>query len=502
MSRASRRPATISARRALDAGLGLGYLLAIVAFLAAVVLVYNKAFTHSTPITLTTSSMGNALQKGSDVKYHGVPVGTVEKVTPTVDGARLKLDLDPSILKQLPATTTALLLPKTLFGERYVDLVAPTGAPAGGLRSGAVISQESTDKAVQLQDVFDKMLPMLQALEPQKLAATLGELAQFLRGEGDAIGDDLASWDSYFRKLNPQVPQMADDFAALGKVADTYADAVPDLLDALDTMTTTSATLASQQSELKEAFATVTSAGNTTTGFMDKNSQTITILSKQSRKALSAVAPYASEFPCLLKAAADFVPAMDKTLGKGTDEPGLHVVLNVEPSRGKYVAGKDTPTHATGGPRCPYETGQTGTTAAPRLPAVDNSAATQTGVGSSVRVGDAGSGATDASGSGRSPDTGTRATTSTKASTKPASTGSATVIPTIPAPPSDALEQQVTDTGLSTASNGLGQANSPAENQMIAELLAPTVGLSPSAYPDWGSLLVGPLLRGAEVTLK
>jgi len=484
----ARSPYRLSARRAVDAGLGVGYLLVVVAFLAAVVLVYNKAFTHSTPITLTTSSMGNALQKGSDVKYHGVPVGTVASITPTESGARLKLDLDPSIVKQLPATTTALLLPKTLFGERYVDLVAPTGATAGGLRSGAVIAQESTDEAVQLQDVFDKLLPTLQALEPQKLAATIGELADFLRGEGTAIGDDLTSWDAYFKKLNPEVPQMASDFAALGKVANTYASAVPDLLDALDSLTTTSATIANQQTQLKDVFATVTSAGNTTTGFMDKNSQTITILSKQSRKALDAVAPYAGEFPCLLKAAADFVPAMDKTLGKGTDEPGLHVVLNVEPSRGKYVAGKDTPTHATGGPRCPYETGQTGTSPAPRIAA--NAAATgagaasatraaQTGAGSSVRVGDAGPGTAGSSGSGRSKK-------------------SATAIPTIPAPPSDALEQQVLD----TASNGLGQANSPAENQMIAELLAPTVGLSPSAYPDWGSLLVGPLLRGAEVTLK
>lgn len=483
MSRSSHR---ISARRAVDAGLGLGYLVVIVAFLAAVVLVYNKAFTHTTPITLTTSSMGNALQKGSDVKYHGVPVGTVASVTPSQTGARLKLDLDPSIVKQLPATTTALLLPKTLFGERYVDLVAPSGTPAGGLHSGATIAQDASDEAVQLQDVFDHLLPMLQALEPQKLSATLGELADMLRGEGGAIGDDLASWGSYFKKLNPEVPQMTSDFAALGKVADSYADAVPDLLDALGTMTTTSATIADQQTQLKDAFATVTSAGNTTTGFMNKNSQNITILSQQSRKALTAVAPYAGEFPCLLKAAADFVPAMDKTLGKGTKSPGLHVVLNVEPSRGKYVAGKDVPTHAAGGPRCPYETGEVGTTAAPRLATPDYTAQSypasadstpgpRTGAGTGARVGSPGTGAA-----------------------KPTKTDAEQSIPTIPAPPSDALEQQVLD----TAGNGLGQANSPAENQMIAELLAPTVGMSPSAYPDWGSLLVGPLLRGAEVTLK
>lgn len=472
----------ISRARALDATLGLGYVVVIVAFLAAVVLVYDKAFTHRTDITLTTTSMGNALEKGSDVKYHGVPVGTVTQIVPAGHGARLTLALDPSVAKKLPSTTTALLLPKTLFGERYVDLVAPTGAAPSGLHAGSTIAQDSSDEAVQLQDVFDHMLPMLQALEPQKLAATLGELAAMLRGEGDAIGDDMASWAAYFRKINPEVPQMTSDFAALGKVADEYADAVPDLLNALDTMTTTSATLASQQTQLSQVFATVTSAGNTSTGWMNDNSQTITVLSKQSRKALAAVAPYASEFPCLLKATADYVPVMDKTLGKGTKEPGMHVVLNVEPSRGKYVAGKDKPVRASGGPRCPYETGQSGTKAAPRTAASATDPADVTDTPSSAPT-------STPSSTPTSTPTGTaRHATTTTADDQP---------PTIPAPPSDALEQQVT-----SAATGLGQVNSPAENQMIAELVAPTVGLSPSAYPDWGSLLIGPLLRGAEVTLK
>lgn len=493
MSAAPASSYRLSTRRAVDAGLGVCYLLVVLAFLAAVVLIYDKAFSNTAPITLTTSSMGNALQKGSDVKYHGVPVGTVASVAPSRTGARLTLDLDPSILKQLPADTTALLLPKTLFGERYVDLVAPSSGSgaAGGLRSGAVIAQDSSDEAVQLQDVFDKLLPMLQALEPQKLAATLGELAAMLRGEGDAIGADMASWASYLRKLNPEVPQMTSDLAALGKVATTYADAVPDLLDALDTMTTTSATIADQQTQLKDVFATVTSAGNTTTGFMNANSQNITILSQQSRKALSAVAPYAGEFPCLLKAAADFIPEMDKTLGKGTSQPGLHVVLNVEPSRGKYVYGKDAPTHATGGPRCPYETGQVGTGAA-------SSGAARVAT-NGTEASPAGRGTSTAAASGPSTD----ASVSTRGGARAgAGIGVTTSIPTISAPPADALWQRVTDAALGTAQDGLGQVNSPAENQMIAELLAPTVGLAPSAYPDWGSLLLGPLLRGAEVTLK
>ena len=49
---------------------------------------------------------------------------------------------------------------------------------------------------------------------------------------------------------------------------------------------------------------------------------------------------------------------------------------------------------------------------------------------------------------------------------------------------------------------GLGEVNSPAENRLIAELMAPEAGVTPAAYPAWGSLLVGPLLRGAEVEVR
>jgi phospholipid/cholesterol/gamma-HCH transport system substrate-binding protein len=44
----------------------------------------------------------------------------------------------------------------------------------------------------------------------------------------------------------------------------------------------------------------------------------------------------------------------------------------------------------------------------------------------------------------------------------------------------------------------LGLPNSPQEQELIATLLAPSVG----DVPAWGSVLVGPLYRGTEVELR
>src|SRR5262249_189996 len=55
------------------------------------------------------------------------------------------------------------------------------------------------------------------------------------------------------------------------------------------------------------------------------NSANIIKLNADSVATLRILARYSPEFPCVLKDLADFVPAADKLLGKGTRQPGLHV---------------------------------------------------------------------------------------------------------------------------------------------------------------------------------
>ncbi|MGJ9422534.1 MCE family protein [Aeromicrobium sp. CF3.5] len=429
-------------RRGLDALLGVVYIVLVAAFVLVAVLVYQRTFVASTDIELSTGKLGNALQTGSDVKLRGVPVGVVTKIDPAPDGATLTLALDPETTDSLPQDTTARLLPKTLFGERYVSLVTPVAGEIG-LSDGDQIVQDDSDEAVELEQLFDELLPLLQSIQPEKLSASLGELATALRGRGDDIGDTLATTADYLEKLNPQVPDIAEDLERLGNVADVYDSAAPDLLDALDTLTVSSGTLVDKRSRLTEVYARVISSADTTTGFVSDNRQTIEVLADESRDALAAVRPYANQFPCLFRAARDFIPRMDSLLGKGTNEPGLHVQLNVVEARGKYLPGRDAPEFSRGGsPRCPYVEGRTGT--------------------------------------------------------QPASASASAAVPeTIEPPPSREVRRQING-----GTPDLGAANSPGENQLIAELVAPTQGLAPAEYPAWSSLVVGPSLRGTEVSLQ
>jgi phospholipid/cholesterol/gamma-HCH transport system substrate-binding protein len=70
------------------------------------------------------------------------------------------------------------------------------------------------------------------------------------------------------------------------------------------------------------------------------------------------------------------------------------------------------------------------------------------------------------------------------------------------APKVDTPDPPATTAVTGLTSGGLGLANSPQENELITELAAPALGAAPTSLPDWTSVLLGPIYRGTEVTVK
>ncbi|MFF5767086.1 MCE family protein [Streptomyces tanashiensis] len=403
---------------------GVVFLLVPVLLASLAVAVYDKRFTDTDPIVVETGSVGNEMHLGAEVKLRGVVIGEVRAIDATEGGARLTLAMRPGTLRHVPADVRAQMLPTTLFGERFVALVPPANATTRPLGPGDVIPEDRSSNAVELQQVLDNVLPLLTAVQPQKLSATLSAVSRALEGRGDKLGETLAELDAHLREFNPHLPALTRDLKELVKVSHLYADAAPDIVTALTDFTTTSGTLAAKEDELAGTLGATTRTAQDLTAFLRQNKNNIIRLSATSRPTLRLLAEYSPSFPCTLRTLAQFVPAMDKALGKGTDQPGLHVEVTTVPSRGAYVPGRDTPSYGSGGgPHC-YPVPYLGV---PAAPAARASAA---------------------------------------------------------------------------ADQNLGPANSPQENDLVNELLAPAAKKRPGDLPDWSSLLAGPAFRGAEVTLR
>ncbi|MEV7627915.1 MCE family protein [Actinoplanes sp. NPDC089786] len=332
---------------------GFAFLAVIVLLVWLVVARYQGRFTPAAMVVVETDSAGNNIHPGAEVKARGIVVGQVRRISSTGDGARLDLALRPDQFPLLPADVKVQLLPTTLFGERYVALVLPSRPGPARLAEHAVIPQDRSANAIELERVLANLLPLLQAVQPQKLSVTLTAIAQALDGRGAQLGTTLRELNAYLTELEPSLPALNENITRLVEVVNSYADAAPDLTDALTHLSVTSRTLAEQQNNLRALYASVTTTGGDVNTFLLTNKDTIVRLSADSRPSLAVLAKYAPEFPCVLQQLTDTASDMDKALGKGTTQPGLRVKLHVSPSRGAYLPGKDDPVYQDkDGPAC------------------------------------------------------------------------------------------------------------------------------------------------------
>lgn len=417
--------------------IGVVFLAVLGSLVWLAVAIYNKQFSSASMITLYTDSSGNQMNLDADVMVRGVVVGQVRAITASGSGARLTLAIQPATASQLPANVTAELLPTTLFGQRYVDLVMPATASAQTLAATGVIRQDSSKDAIELEKVLNDLLPMLTAVQPQQLSVTLTAVADALSDRGTELGTTLDEINAYLKQFNQQLPALDHDIAELVQVTRTYNQAAPGIVSALRDFSVTSQTVASEATTLSSLYSTVTGASQNLTTFLQANRGNLISLSDVSESTLKVLARYAPEFPCVFTDLADFVPLMNRVLGGtgpgGTGpatQPGFHVSVNAVPSLGSYTAGRDTPAFGdNSGPHC-YPVPFTG-----------------------VSLNDGAS---------------------------PAGHVASPLSAQVPAA-------------------GLGLANSAPENEFINELVSPAVNVPPAKLPSWSSVLVGPLYRGTTV---
>ncbi|MGC9667779.1 MCE family protein [Planosporangium sp. 12N6] len=421
--------------------LGLAFIVVLVAASSASVLQYRKTFTPVTWVTLRADHTGAQLVPGAEVKLRGVVVGEVRAVTSDGRTATLRLALNPAQAPLIPRNVSARLLPRTLFGERYVALVPPAGPSAGPLRAGSVISQDRTSSAIELERVLDDVLPLLQTIQPDKLAATLGAVAEALRDNGDRIGQDLVTADQYLAALNQELPTIRDDVRKLTTVLDTYHGALPDLMSVLRDASVTANTIVDQRTQLAGFLAETTAAADTTRGFLDRYGDRMILLGAVSRPVLELLAAYAPEYPCVTHGLVTLQPRVEQAFSGGR----MHVTLEVTRDNGKYEAGRDSPGYgAKNGPDCRLLPGPP--VPAPQVPVNDGYDYGADRVTPPLVVGVPG--------------------------------------------------------GAALSGTAMGSAGTAEERNLVKPLIGAAAGTPPTEVPDIAALLWGPLLRGAVVNAQ
>ncbi|MAO81106.1 MCE family protein [uncultured Nocardioides sp.] len=176
-----------------------------VVLLALVVVAAFTLFGEEERKTLTASFPRTvSVYEGSDVRVLGVPVGTVDTVTPSGTEVVVTMSYDPEV--QIPADAKAVIIAPSIVGDRFIQLTpAYTGGEVMG--SGEVIGVDRTATPLELDDIYDSLDDLNVALGPNG-ANENGALTDLLEVTADNFGGQGA-------KFNQTISDFGDLSATL-----------------------------------------------------------------------------------------------------------------------------------------------------------------------------------------------------------------------------------------------------------------------------------------------
>jgi phospholipid/cholesterol/gamma-HCH transport system substrate-binding protein len=325
---------------------GLVTVAVLVAIVAVAVGLFQGSFTESVPVTVLSPRAGLVMNPDAKVKMHGVQVGKVASIDSRPDGeAVLHLAMYPSEMHLIPANVLVNLTSPTVFGAKFVDLVAPAEPSTQPLHANQVL--DSQHVTIEVNTVFKQLTAVLGVLDPAKLNETLGAISQALSGRGEKIGQAFHDLDSFLAKFNQTIPALNRDIALSVPVFQAYGDASPDLVQTVDNTAKLSKSIVDEQHNLDAFLVSAIGLADIGNDVLGAN-----------RKGLTDVFHLLAPTTDLLN---EYAPALTCTLGGEAQiaknpplpEPSINIIASLTFGAERYRYPTNLPkVAATGGPRC------------------------------------------------------------------------------------------------------------------------------------------------------
>lgn len=230
---------------------GLATVVVVGLIITLAVTLFRGDFTKTEPVTVISERAGLVMNPDAKVKMRGVQVGTVGSIESLPDGrAALHLEMNPDQLRLIPGNVTADIASSTVFGAKFVNLVAPEN-PEGTMRPGQVLQGEHV--TVEVNTVFQQLTRVLDKIDPAKLNETLGAISAAFGGRGEKMGQTVSDFEALLAKLEPSLPNLNRDIESMAVVSGAYGDAAPDLLRTIENTNRISDSIVDEQQNL-DAF--------------------------------------------------------------------------------------------------------------------------------------------------------------------------------------------------------------------------------------------------------
>ncbi len=293
----------MSRRRALLAGLT-----AILITLAASVYIINGLGGRTGgpfQVTVSFDRVGQLLRVTGDVKLRGVLVGQIHRIEKHLNGAaEVVLTMQPR--HRIPANVSASIRGKTLFGEKFVELIDPEKPNGQLLKPGDVIPESRTIPPLEIEQVLDSLQPLLDAIEPGDLGGALGAVAEGLTGQEEAARRAIDNTLTLLTTLGAGREDLDRLLAGFDEGSDAFARATPDFVAALAELDTLARAIVENADDLRAVLGDAPEWLDVAAQMVEARFADLVDLSVKGADILDLVASHASELPMAVEALKDF----------------------------------------------------------------------------------------------------------------------------------------------------------------------------------------------------
>lgn len=328
---------------------GIGLSAVIVAATMLSISFYNKAFSDPLQVTVVSERSGLVMDPGNKVKFRGLEIGQVARISKAGDAVLLELDLNREDAARIPANVSAEIRSTTVFGAKFVELIERDNQAEATLADGDRIHAAAV--TAEVNTVFKSLGRVLDGVDVGNVNVTMNVLARSLSGQGGDIARLAGKVDAYLTELEPSLPALRRDLRAVAAFART-ADAVsPALFEVLDNATATASSITTHREALDRLLVNLRILGVDARRVLGVNAEALLGALEATVPTTSMLKAYSSELPCLLLG---LERSRELTGGSlGGKSPGLRVFMSIRSGLPEYTYANDLPQPMKGtGPTC------------------------------------------------------------------------------------------------------------------------------------------------------
>jgi phospholipid/cholesterol/gamma-HCH transport system substrate-binding protein len=215
-----------------------------------------------------------SIYEGSDVRVLGVPVGTVDTVTPAGTDVVVTMHYDADV--QVPKDAKAAIVAPSVVGDRFIQLT-PVYTGGAVLADDATLSEEQTAVPLELDQIYSSIDDLTVALGPTgankegALTDLLESTAANFGGEGAKVNTTIKDFSKLSATLDDNKEELFGSARKLEGFIGTLATNDKTVRRFNDSLADVSSMLSGERTELSQALGNLATALGDVTAFVKEN---------------------------------------------------------------------------------------------------------------------------------------------------------------------------------------------------------------------------------------